>query len=114
MELLREEGYEVVACRNLGDVWMNTERGLDQIAVVDASREFNAGRASTSVPRLRAMANSLPLVLITDGSSSHKQACAHIEAAALLGLPFDVEQLLDAVEQARCTRRTPAALRPSY
>ncbi len=108
-ELLREEDYEVVTCSNLGHVWMNTERGLDQIALVDVSHGLDTSPAGTSAPRLLAMACSLPLVLITDGSPFQKRACADIGAAVLLELPFDVERLLEAVTYA-CGLGTAQAL----
>jgi DNA-binding response OmpR family regulator len=97
-EVLGLEGFDVVACESYDEIRQAAANERGDIIVADfwggAQRTLNqAGR-----DQIHALAGLLPVVLLTGRSWASETTAAELGARALMRKPFDLDDLLKAIE----------------
>jgi DNA-binding response OmpR family regulator len=97
-EVLGLEGFDVIACESYDEVRQSAADGRGDIIVADfwggAQRTLNqSGREQIGV-----LAGLLPVVLLTGRSWASDTTAAELGARALMRKPFDLDDLLKAIE----------------
>jgi len=97
-EVLGLEGFDVIACESYDEVRLAAASERGDIIVADfwggAQRTLNqAGREQIHV-----LARLLPVVLLTGRSWASDTTAAELGARALMRKPFDLDDLLKAIE----------------
>lgn len=99
VDVLTDEGYEVRSAGN-GEVALVTlETWLPDLILLDVTLPTMDGPSFRAAQqRLPAPASAVPVVLVT-GAHNHENLVTDLDARALLRKPFDLERLLDLVEE---------------
>ncbi|HEY3063262.1 MAG TPA: response regulator [Chloroflexota bacterium] len=97
-EVLGLEGFDVIACESYDEIRQAAASEKGDIIVADfwggAQRTLNqAGRE-----QIEALAGLLPVVLLTGRSWASDTSAAELGARALMRKPFDLDDLLQAIE----------------
>jgi DNA-binding response OmpR family regulator len=99
-DALTAEGYEVSACASLEEVLSIAQPRLSDLLVADFwghSHHVLGDEDRMEIARLGAL---LPVLLITGRSWADRSSAEELGIAALLRKPFELDTLLQAIEQA--------------
>jgi DNA-binding response OmpR family regulator len=95
-ELLTDEGYRVVVAQDGADALRQIGDAMPDVVLLDLNMpKLNGWEV---VERLRALAITLPIVIMTAGQSAAIEA-ARLGAAAALPKPFAIDDVLTTVER---------------
>jgi CheY-like chemotaxis protein len=96
VELLTDEGYSVVVAQDGAEALRRISDALPDVVLLDLNMpKLNGWEV---VERLRALAITLPIVIMTAGQSAAIEA-ARLGAAAALPKPFAIDDVLTTVKR---------------
>ena len=93
--LLEDEGYEVHTAADGLEGLAEAQRARPDVVILDFTMPRCDG--PTFAERYRAEPNAAPIILVT-ASHQVKARCGQVHADGCVGKPFDIDELLHAVE----------------
>jgi|SRR5205823_267566 len=95
--LLTMEGYRVDAAANGAEALQAVERELPALVILDMHMPMVDGWAFAEAARARGF--DPPILVVTATATSAERAAREIAAAGFMAKPFDIAELLEAVEK---------------
>ena len=95
--LLTMEGYRVDAAANGAEALQAVERELPALVILDMHMPMVDGWAFAEAARAEGF--DPPILVVTATATSAERAAQEISAAGFMAKPFDIAELLEAVEK---------------
>ena len=100
LEALGGEGFEVHACDSFEQVLEAAARGAADVVVADFWGGSQRSLPDSERQEIHELCSFLPVVLLTGRTWAADTSAQELGARALIRKPFDLDHLLDTVEEA--------------